>query len=84
MCSAFLLSQNVGLLIKTSLEQRDLSLEREKKKKENARSNTVVFDILTAIKSLRESLQAADWEAQYRRSFGEAPDEPLPSSVTLG
>ena len=83
MCSAFLLSQNVGLLIKTSLEQRDLSLEREKKK-ENARSNTVVFDILTAIKSLRESLQAADWEAQYRRSFGEAPDEPLPSSVTLG
>ena len=43
-----------------------------------------MFDILTAIKSLRESLQAADWEAQYQRPFGEAPDEPLPSSVTLG
>ena len=42
----------------------------ETKEKENARSSTVVFDILTAIKSLRESLQAADWEAQYQRSFG--------------
>ena len=71
MCSsAFLLSHNVGLPVKTSLEQRDLSLAGDTKEKENARSSTVVFDILTAIKSSRESLQAADWEAQYQRSFG--------------
>ena len=71
MCSsAFLLSHNVGLPVKTSLEQRDLSLAGETKEKENARSSTVVFDILTAIKSSRESLRAADWEAQYQRSFG--------------
>lgn len=53
MCSsAFLLSQNVGLLVRNFLGTKGSFFREKKREKENTRSSTVVFDILTAIKSV--------------------------------